>query len=76
MTVAGLSVQYQRTDTEDLPGYSWADIGRAAEFFGFDPAKRLILDRLKSLHCLTNVRYYGPDVSRSTRTGCKPVSSG
>lgn len=45
MTAAGLSVQYQRTGTEDLPDYSWADIGRAAELFGFDPARHLVLDR-------------------------------
>lgn len=45
ITAAGLPVQYQRIGTEDLPDYSWADIGRAVELFGFDPAKRLILDR-------------------------------
>lgn len=45
MTATGLPVQYQRTGTEDLPDYSWADVGRAAELFGFDPMKRLVLDR-------------------------------
>lgn len=40
----GLRPAYERPSEADVPSYSWADIGRAAEIIGFVPRQGLFLD--------------------------------